>query len=82
VRQHKTLRNIIETIPEEDWIPKSYWMEGTADVAETQYTPFEIKPDAVPEAISLLIIHRRSDRKRSVARPSAPSTHRRDIASL
>ena len=46
VRQHVRLRNIIEAIPEEDWTPIPYWMEGAADVAETTYVPFESKPDA------------------------------------
>ncbi len=48
VRQHASLRNIIEAIPEEDWTPIPYWMAGAADVAETEYTPFESKPDAAP----------------------------------
>ena len=47
VRQHASLRNIIEAIPEADWTPIPYWMDGAADVAETEYTPFESKPDAV-----------------------------------
>ena len=48
VRQHQSLRNFIEAIPETDWTPISYWMEGAADVAETEYTPFGSEPDAVP----------------------------------
>ena len=48
VRQHQSVRNIIEAIPEEGWTPIPYWMEGAADVAETTYTPFESKPDATP----------------------------------
>ena len=48
IRQHQSVRNIIEAIPEEKWTPIPYWMEGAADVAETEYTPFESKPDAVP----------------------------------
>ena len=48
IRQHARLRNIIEAIPEEDWTPIPYWMDGAADVAETTYTPFQSKPDAVP----------------------------------
>ena len=48
VRQHQTLRNLIEAIPEADWTPIPYWMEGGADVAETEYTPFQHEPDAVP----------------------------------
>ena len=35
IRQHQSLRNLIEAIPEEDWTPVPYWMDGTADVAET-----------------------------------------------
>ena len=46
VRQHQSVRNIIEDIPEADWTAIPYWMEGAADVAETDYTPFESKPDA------------------------------------
>ena len=48
VRQHPQLRNLIEAIPEDDWTPIPYWMEGAADVAETIYTPFASEPDAVP----------------------------------
>ena len=48
VRQHQSLHNMIEAIPEEEWMPIPYWMEGAADVAETEYTPFQSEPDAVP----------------------------------
>ena len=48
VRQHARLRNLIDAIPEGDWTPIRYWMEGAADVAETAYTPFKSEPDAVP----------------------------------
>ena len=48
VRQHQSVRNIIEAIPETEWTPIPYWMEGAADVAETTYVPFESKPDAAP----------------------------------
>ena len=48
VRQHARLRSLIEAIPEQDWTPIPYWMEGAADVAETSYTPFQSKPDAAP----------------------------------
>ena len=37
IRQHQSLRNLIETIPEEDWTPVPYWMDGAADEAETAY---------------------------------------------
>ena len=48
VRQHASLRDLIEAIPEADWTPIPYWMDGAADVAETTYTPFQTKPDAAP----------------------------------
>ena len=48
VRQHQSLRNLITAIPEAEWTPIPYWMEGAADVAETTYTPFQHEPDAVP----------------------------------
>ena len=48
VRQHQSLRNLIEAIPEADWTPIPYWMDGAADVAETSYTPFQSEPDAAP----------------------------------
>ena len=48
VRQHPQLGNLIDAIPEADWTPIPYWMEGAADVAETTYTPFASKRDAVP----------------------------------
>ena len=48
IRQRQSLRNLIEAIPEEDWAPIPYWMDGAADVAETVYTPFRTEPDATP----------------------------------
>ncbi len=48
VRQYRSLRDLIEAIPEADWTPIPYWMEGTADVAETTYTPFRGEPDTTP----------------------------------
>ena len=48
IRQHKSLHNVIEAIPEEDWTPIPYWMDGAADVAETTYIPFQSEPDAAP----------------------------------
>ena len=48
IRQHQSLRNLIEAIPEEDWTPIPYWMDGAADVATTTYTPFESEPGAAP----------------------------------
>ena len=37
IRQHKSLHNLIEAIPEDAWTPIPYWMDGAADVAETTY---------------------------------------------
>ena len=48
IRQHQSLRNLIEAIPETDWTPIPYWMDGAADVEETTYTPFQTEPDAMP----------------------------------
>ena len=48
IRQHKSLRNLIEAIPEDAWTPIPYWMDGAADVAETTCTPFQSEPDAGP----------------------------------
>ena len=48
IRQHKSLRNLIEAIPEDAWTPIPYWMDGAADVAETTCTPFQSEPDAAP----------------------------------
>ena len=53
VRQQARLRNLIEAIPEADWTPIPYWMDGAFDVVETIYTPFESKPDAVPVRLSI-----------------------------
>ena len=48
IRQHKSLRNLIEAIPEDAWTPIPHWMDGAADVAETTCTPFQSEPDAAP----------------------------------
>ena len=48
VRQHQSLRYLIEAIPEAEWTPIPYWMDGAADVAEAEYTPFQSEPGAVP----------------------------------
>ena len=39
IRQHKSLRNLIEAIPDADWTPVPYWMDGAADVAQTWRRP-------------------------------------------
>ena len=48
VRQHRSLRVLIEAIPEEAWTPIPYWIDGGADVAETIYTPFADEKGAIP----------------------------------
>ena len=48
IRQHARLRNLIEAIPEADWTPIPYWMDGAAAVAKATYTPFQSEPDAAP----------------------------------
>lgn len=48
IRQHRSLRQLIEAIPEDAWTPIPYWLEGGADVAETVYTPFAQEKDAAP----------------------------------
>ena len=48
VRLSQSLRNLIEAVPEGDWRPIPYWMDGAADVAEITYTPFPSQPGAAP----------------------------------
>ncbi len=48
VRQHQSLRERIEAIPETDWTPILYWMDGAVDVAETTCVPFRREADAAP----------------------------------
>ena len=48
VRQHQSLRHQIEAIPEGDWTPIPYWMDGAADVAEAEYTPFQGESGTTP----------------------------------
>jgi len=40
VRLHKSFQERIAAIPEEEWTPIPYWLEGAADVAEIPYRPF------------------------------------------
>ena len=46
------LQKIIAAIPEEDWVPIPYFMEGAA-VAETSYTPFAARKGA--KAVRLIV---------------------------
>jgi len=48
IRQHRSIHRLIEAIPEADWTPIPYWLDGGADVAETTYTPFAGEKDAAP----------------------------------
>ncbi len=48
VRQHASIRRLIEAIPADAWTPIPYWLDGGADVAETSYLPFADQPDAAP----------------------------------
>jgi len=48
IRQQRSVRRLIEAIPESAWTPIPYWMQGGADVAETSYTPFASEKDAKP----------------------------------
>ena len=70
IRQHKGLRELIEAIPEQDWTPIPYWMDGAADVAETTYTPFQSEADAAP----VRLIVRRVKPRPVPSSPSSPPT--------
>ena len=48
IRQHRSLRNIIEAIHEREWRPIPCWMDGAAGVAETTCTASQSEPDAAP----------------------------------
>jgi hypothetical protein len=48
VRLHQGLRRLIEAIPDDAWTPIPYWLDGSADVAETSYTPFANEKGATP----------------------------------
>ena len=48
IRQSPATRRLIEAIPDDAWTPIPYWIDGGADVAETTYTPFADRQDAVP----------------------------------
>lgn len=47
-RSNPGIRRAIETIDDDAWVPIPYWHAGGADVAETTYTPFADRADAVP----------------------------------
>lgn len=47
VKLSKALHAVIAKIPEADWKPIPYWIDGGADVAETSYRPFGKKQATV-----------------------------------
>ena len=47
IRQHKSLHNLIEAIPEDAWTPIPLYLDF-GDGAETTYAPFQSEPDAAP----------------------------------
>ena len=53
IRQQPAVRRLIEAIPEADWTPIPYWLDGGADVAETSYSPFQHRGDA--SAVRLIV---------------------------
>ena len=53
IRQHKGLRELIEAIPEQDWTPIPYWMDGAADVAETTYKSLSQKSSMEPSFVAV-----------------------------
>ena len=53
VRQSASLRSLIEAIPEQDWTPIPYWMEGAADVAETSL--HSLPEQARPPPVRLIV---------------------------
>lgn len=48
VRLHRSLRDLIEKIPKDAWLPIPYWMEVPADVTESEYTHSQSRPGAAP----------------------------------
>jgi hypothetical protein len=48
LRKQGRVRDLIEAIPEADWTPIPYWIDGGVDVAETTYVPFASEKDAHP----------------------------------
>ncbi len=53
IRQGASLCHLIEAIPEAEWTPIPYWMDGAAAVAEAEYTPFRSQPGAVLVRLSV-----------------------------
>ncbi len=54
--EHKSLRNLIEAIPEDAWTPITYWMDGAADLPSTRIRAGIIAPvvPLLPSAVLAL----------------------------
>jgi hypothetical protein len=48
IRQHASIRRLIEAIPDDAWTPIPYWLDGGAVVAVKTYTAFAAETDAAP----------------------------------
>ena len=44
IRQHKSLRNLIEAIPEDAWTPIPYWMDGPPTWPRPRTPPSRVGP--------------------------------------
>jgi hypothetical protein len=53
IRQHRSVRRLIEAIPDDAWTPIPYWIADGADVAETVDIPFAHEQDA--KAVRLIV---------------------------
>ena len=93
IRQHKSLHNLIEAIPEDAWTPIPYWMDGAADFAETTCTPFQAEADAVPvrlivrrvipgAKLALLVVIPEAGHSPQSEQPEAFLKHSLEFASL
>ncbi len=71
IRQHASLRDLIEAIPEEDWTPIPYWTDGAADVAETTHTPV---PDQAGRRAGAAHCPAGDSRRPVPSSPSSPDT--------
>ena len=61
IRQHKSLHNLIEAIPEDAWTPIPYWMDGAADVAETTYSLSPFQWSKLPRTLPISVLPNTSE---------------------
>ena len=54
IRQHQSLRNLIEAIPETDWTAIPYWMDGAADWP--RLNTHSMEPDAAPARLIVRLV--------------------------